>query len=187
VRSSPSASPSATENGARALFDAIERKTPQLVSWNGKGFDIPVPQHRALIHGCAARVSGRRATRTRRSASTLRQPYQTRHLDLMDQLAMFNQRNFRADRRRRAPGRVARKQGVAAPRCVPAYRRARSTAIRDYCEVDVVNTISPVPALPGGARPAHARALTTPSCALLRETSSAARAALAGVLSLWKS
>ena len=38
----------------RRFFDGIERFTPQLVSWNGGGFDLPVLNHRALIHGVTA-------------------------------------------------------------------------------------------------------------------------------------
>ena len=36
------------------FFDGIERYTPQLVSWNGGGFDLPVLNYRALIHGVSA-------------------------------------------------------------------------------------------------------------------------------------
>lgn len=36
------------------FFDLIESHTPQLVSWNGGGFDLPVLHYRALIHGIAA-------------------------------------------------------------------------------------------------------------------------------------
>ncbi len=35
----------------RRFFDGIDRYTPQLVSWNGGGFDLPVLNHRALVHG----------------------------------------------------------------------------------------------------------------------------------------
>jgi predicted PolB exonuclease-like 3'-5' exonuclease len=35
----------------RRFFDGIDRYTPQLVSWNGGGFDLPVLNQRALIHG----------------------------------------------------------------------------------------------------------------------------------------
>jgi len=54
---------------------------------------------------------------------------------------MFNQRNFRADRRRRAnwSGCPASRASAAAE-VWPAYRRGEIQAIRDYCEVDVVNT-----------------------------------------------
>ena len=36
------------------FFDLIETHTPQLVSWNGGGFDLPVLHYRSLIHGIAA-------------------------------------------------------------------------------------------------------------------------------------
>ena len=38
----------------RRFFEGIEKLTPQLVSWNGGGFDLPVLQHRALICGACA-------------------------------------------------------------------------------------------------------------------------------------
>jgi predicted PolB exonuclease-like 3'-5' exonuclease len=38
----------------RRFFSGIEQLAPQLVSWNGGGFDLPVLNHRALIHGIAA-------------------------------------------------------------------------------------------------------------------------------------
>ena len=36
------------------FFDGIERYTPDLVSWNGGGFDLPVLHYRSLLHGVAA-------------------------------------------------------------------------------------------------------------------------------------
>ena len=33
------------------FFDGIERYSPNLVSWNGGGFDLPVLHYRALLHG----------------------------------------------------------------------------------------------------------------------------------------
>nr|MCU0805602.1 3'-5' exonuclease [Burkholderiales bacterium] len=36
------------------FFDGIEKYTPQLVSWNGGGFDLPVLHYRGLAHGVAA-------------------------------------------------------------------------------------------------------------------------------------
>ena len=35
----------------KRFFDGIEKYTPQLVSWNGGGFDLPVLHYRGLIHG----------------------------------------------------------------------------------------------------------------------------------------
>ena len=37
------------------FYDGIERFTPNLVSWNGGGFDLPVLHYRALKHGVQAR------------------------------------------------------------------------------------------------------------------------------------
>ena len=34
----------------QAFFDLIEKYTPQLVSWNGSGFDLPVLHYRALVN-----------------------------------------------------------------------------------------------------------------------------------------
>ena len=38
----------------RRFFDGIQRYTPQLVSWNGSGFDLPVLHYRAMVHGISA-------------------------------------------------------------------------------------------------------------------------------------
>lgn len=38
----------------RRFFDGIDRYTPDLVSWNGGGFDLPVLHYRALLHGIRA-------------------------------------------------------------------------------------------------------------------------------------
>ena len=123
------------------FFDAVDRKTPQLVSWNGKGFDIPVLNHRALMHGiCCTRFweTGDEDQSFRYNNYVNR--YQTRHLDLMDQLAMFNARNFAPldDVARLAgfPG----KQGMGGAEVWSNYAKGQIQAIRDYCEVDVANT-----------------------------------------------
>ncbi|MDQ5942427.1 MAG: 3-5 exonuclease, partial [Pseudomonadota bacterium] len=36
------------------FFDGVEKFTPQLVSWNGGGFDLPVLHYRGLVHGVTA-------------------------------------------------------------------------------------------------------------------------------------
>ena len=40
------------------FFDGVEKYTPQLVSWNGGGFDLPVLHYRALVHGVRAHRYG---------------------------------------------------------------------------------------------------------------------------------
>ncbi|QRN41815.1 MAG: 3'-5' exonuclease [Neisseriaceae bacterium] len=38
----------------QTFFDILKKYQVQLVSWNGVGFDLPVLQHRALVHGVIA-------------------------------------------------------------------------------------------------------------------------------------
>src|SRR5947208_7804359 len=70
----------------RRFFEGIERYTPQLVSWNGGAFDLPVLQYRALMHGVgAARYwDWGDDDRDFRFNNYLAR-FHTRHLDLMDE------------------------------------------------------------------------------------------------------
>ena len=57
------------------FFDGIEKYTPQIVSWNGGGFDLPVLHYRGLIHGVHARaLLGPRRRRPRLQVEQLHQP-----------------------------------------------------------------------------------------------------------------
>ena len=38
----------------RRFFDGVDRYTPDLISWNGGGFDLPVLNYRALKHSIQA-------------------------------------------------------------------------------------------------------------------------------------
>ena len=38
----------------RRFFEGLDRYSPELVSWNGSGFDLPVLHYRALLHGVNA-------------------------------------------------------------------------------------------------------------------------------------
>ena len=53
-----------------ALLRRHRAYTPDLVTWNGGGFDLPVLHYRALRHGIVHRATGKSATTTRRSATT---------------------------------------------------------------------------------------------------------------------
>ena len=75
------------------FFDRIEQHRPQLVSWNGGGFDLPVLQQRGLRHGVVAGKywdmgDGDREYRYNSYISR----YHLRHIDLMDLLAMYQPR-----------------------------------------------------------------------------------------------
>jgi predicted PolB exonuclease-like 3'-5' exonuclease len=125
----------------RRFYDGIERYTPQLVSWNGGGFDLPVLHYRSLVHGIrAARYwelgDDDREFRWNNYISR----YHTRHLDLMDMLAMYQPRaSVPLDELARLAG-LPGKLGMDGSRVWDAWREGRIVSIRDYCETDAVNT-----------------------------------------------
>lgn len=79
------------------FFALIEKYTPQMVSWNGGGFDLPVLHYRALIHGVTAprywdMGDGHYQDSREFKWNNYIGRYHTRHLDLMDLLAMYQPR-----------------------------------------------------------------------------------------------
>jgi len=125
----------------RRFFDGIERYTPQLVSWNGGSFDLPVLQYRALVHGVAASRYWDWGDDDRdfRFNNYLAR-FHTRHLDLMDVLAMYQPRAHAGlDAMARLAG-FPGKLGVGGAAVAAAVAAGRLEDVRDYCECDVMNT-----------------------------------------------
>jgi 3'-5' exonuclease len=123
------------------FFDGIERFSPDLVSWNGSGFDLPVLHFRALRHGIAAprywEVGD--ADREFRYNNYLGR-FHWRHIDLMDVLAGYQFRGAaRLDEVAVLLG-LPGKLGLSGDRVWGAWRAGQLGAIRDYCETDVLNT-----------------------------------------------
>ena len=123
------------------FFDGIEKYTPQLVSWNGGGFDLPVLHYRALIHGLSAPRYWDMGDDDRDFKwNNYISRYHTRHLDLMDLLALYQPRaNAPLDEMAKLIG-FPGKLGMDGSQVWQAYRRGEIAAIRNYCETDVVNT-----------------------------------------------
>ena len=123
------------------FYDGIDRFTPNLVSWNGGGFDLPVLHYRALKHG----VQARRYWETGNEDSSFKwnnylSRYHQRHLDLMDQLALFNARaNAPLDQIATLLG-FPGKMGMSGGKVFDAFQEGNLKGIRDYCETDVLNT-----------------------------------------------
>jgi 3'-5' exonuclease len=123
------------------FYDGIDRFTPNLVSWNGGGFDLPVLHYRALKHGVQARrywETGNEDTSFKWNNYLSR--YHQRHLDLMDQLALFNARaNAPLDQIATLLG-FPGKMGMSGGKVFDAFQDGNLKGIRDYCETDVLNT-----------------------------------------------
>ncbi|WP_334107453.1 3'-5' exonuclease [Methylobacillus sp.] len=123
------------------FYDGIEKYTPNLVSWNGGGFDLPVLHYRALVHGITAPRYWDMGDDDRDFKwNNYISRYHTRHLDLMDLLALYNGRaNAPLDEIAQLCG-FPGKLGMDGSKVWDAFARGEINAIRDYCETDVANT-----------------------------------------------
>jgi hypothetical protein len=123
------------------FYDSIEHHTPQLVSWNGGGFDLPVLHYRALIHGVTAAHYWDWGDDDKDFKwNSYLGRYHTRHLDLMDVLAMYQPRaNAPLDQMAKLCG-FPGKLGMDASQVLGAFQRGEINAIRNYCETDAMNT-----------------------------------------------
>jgi len=121
------------------FFDGIDKFTPQLVSWNGGGFDLPVLNYRAMMHGVHAARYWELGDEDRdfRYNNYIGR-YHTRHLDLMDLLGLYQSR-VPLDEFAQLMG-LPGKIGMHGSVVWEAFREGRIEAIRDYCEADVANT-----------------------------------------------
>jgi len=123
------------------FFDGIARYSPQLVSWNGSGFDLPVLHYRALIHGIAAPRYWETGDNDRDFKwNNYLSRYHQRHLDLMEVLAGYQARAYAGlDQIAQLLG-LPGKLGMHGSEVDQAFRDGRIREIRDYCETDVLNT-----------------------------------------------
>ncbi|MEY3863008.1 MAG: hypothetical protein RIR60_1374, partial [Pseudomonadota bacterium] len=123
------------------FFDGIDKYTPQIVSWNGGGFDLPVLHYRGLIHGInAARYWDMGEDDKDFKWNNYISRYHTRHLDLMDVMALFNARaNAPLDDVAKLCG-FPGKLGMDGSKVWDAYKAGKIDEIRNYCETDVANT-----------------------------------------------
>lgn len=123
------------------FFRIIDRYTPQLVSWNGGGFDLPVLHYRAMVNGVTASRYWEMGDEDRDFKwNNYLSRYHTRHLDLMDLLALYTGRaNAPLDDLAKLCG-FPGKLGVDGSQVWTLFQEGRLNEIRDYCETDVVNT-----------------------------------------------
>jgi predicted PolB exonuclease-like 3'-5' exonuclease len=115
-----------------AFVDKIAQLKPQLVTFNGSSFDLPVVRYRAMVHKVSA-------------AGLSARPYFHRYtddaIDLCDVLSSFAP-GAKAGLHElchvmRLPGKPDTINGADVDRY---FREGRIREIADYCESDVVNT-----------------------------------------------
>ncbi len=125
----------------RRFFDGIERYSPQLVSWNGSGFDLPVLHYRALKLGVQAPRYWETGDDDREFRyNNYLSRFHWRHVDLMDVLTGFQPRG-RASLEHMAtllgfPGKL----DMSGDKVWQRWLDGGIDDIRNYCETDVLNT-----------------------------------------------
>jgi hypothetical protein len=123
------------------FYDGIGKLTPQLVSWNGGGFDLPVLQQRGLLHGVTAPRYWDLGDDDRdfRFNNYIGR-YHTRHCDLMDILGLYQPRNNapldEVAQLAGLPGKI----GLSGESVWREYLAGGIARIREYCEADCANT-----------------------------------------------
>jgi predicted PolB exonuclease-like 3'-5' exonuclease len=131
------------EEGAaiQAFFDIIEQHQPQLVSWNGGGFDLPVLHYRGMVNGVVASKYWDMGEDDRDYKwNNYISRYHNRHLDMMDLLALYQPRaNAPLDALAKLCG-FPGKLGMDGSKVWDAYLAGEIDLIRRYCETDVMNT-----------------------------------------------
>lgn len=123
------------------FFSGLEKYQPDLVSWNGSGFDLPVLHYRALHYGLDASAYWEVGDHDREFRfNNYLGRFHWRHVDLMDVLSGY-QVGGRASLDQAAisiglPGKI----GIGGANVWDAYLEGKLAEISDYCEIDVLNT-----------------------------------------------
>src|SRR5262249_17650048 len=115
-----------------AFVDKIAQLSPQLVTFNGSSFDLPVLRYRAMINRISA------------PGLSLR-PYFHRYtedaLDLCDVLSSFSaQSKVTLDELSKTMGLPGKPEGLSGTDVERYFREGRIQEIASYCETDVINT-----------------------------------------------
>jgi predicted PolB exonuclease-like 3'-5' exonuclease len=123
------------------FFEGIEKYSPQLVSWNGRGFDLPVLHYRALLHG----VQAPRYWETGTEDQSFRwnnylSRFHERHTDLMDVIAGYEGRAAAPLHEIATMLGFPGKLGMSGAGVWDAWLDGGIESIRAYCETDVLNT-----------------------------------------------
>ena len=115
-----------------AFCDKIAELSPQLVTFNGNSFDLPVLRYRAMVHGISAPGLCVRAYFNR---------YTDDAIDLCDVLSSFSpQGKATLHEISRIMGLPGKLKGLDGSDVESHFREGKTKEIADYCEVDVINT-----------------------------------------------
>ena len=110
----------------------LDELRPQLVAFNGHGFDLPVLRYRAMVHTLSAPGLNCRSYFNRYSEDCL---------DLCDALASFDARSkMSLDALCRVLNLPGKPEGIDGSQVEEFVSEGRIQEVANYCETDVVNT-----------------------------------------------
>lgn len=123
------------------FFEGVDRFQPDLVSWNGSGFDLPVLHYRALYHGIAAPTYWETGDQSQpfRFNNYLNR-FHWRHMDLMDVMSGYQARGTAKLEEIAVMLGLPGKLGMHGSLVWDRFLDGDIRAIRDYCETDALNT-----------------------------------------------
>jgi predicted PolB exonuclease-like 3'-5' exonuclease len=123
------------------FFDGIGKFTPDLVSWNGSGFDLPVLHYRALMHGLSIPRYWETGEEDREFKwNNYLSRFHWRHIDLMDVMAGYQMRGAAPLDKVAQLNGLPGKLGMDGSKVWDAWLEGGIDVIRNYCETDVLNT-----------------------------------------------
>ncbi len=121
-----------------AFFQLIESRAPQLVSFNGRGFDVPVLKYRAMAHGIACPRWFTQGDKWTNYDSRYNPTY---HCDLLEVLSDFGASARCSMDEVAAVFGVPGKLETAGDNVRDMFENGEIEAIRNYCETDVLTTM----------------------------------------------
>ncbi|MTI10608.1 3'-5' exonuclease [Curvivirga aplysinae] len=121
----------------RGFFQYCGKHVPRLISFNGRGFDLPVLKYRAMKYGISAEWLHKVGDKWNNYNQRYSKAW---HCDLLEQLS-----DYGASARLRlnevcAAFNLPGKTGVDGGDVMELYDQGKIQEIRDYCETDVINT-----------------------------------------------
>lgn len=125
----------------RRFFHAIDKYDLTLVSWNGSGFDLPVLHYRAMLHQISAPMYWEMGDHYKdfRYNNYINR-FHLRHIDLMDVLSMYQGRAAQPLDQIASFLGFPGKMGMDGSQVYDQFLAGNLSAIRHYCETDVLNT-----------------------------------------------
>jgi len=121
----------------KGFFAYIEKKKPRLVTFNGRGFDLPVLKYRAMKHEVSAPWFANGESKWENYGYRYSVHW---HCDLMDALADFGATKVTSMEEVCGLLGIPGKLGMDGTQVKDFFEAGKLADIRDYCETDVLST-----------------------------------------------